>query len=235
MSSPEAPLALDEETVKSIASALKETIQSEVCTMLNATVESIVKGVVDGLQLQINVLQKENEDLKATNLALSTRIDILELRADATEQYSRRDNLRITGISENKDENTDQIILDMSSSIGADLSLDEIAVSHRVGKPRSSGKPRDILVKFASRRSRDKLLKKRALLKSKGHTKTFVNEDLTKIRSELLYEARQLVKNKVILGAWTTDGIIIVKSSTETIYRILSKRDLSQFYSYTVG
>jgi hypothetical protein len=54
--------------------------------------------------------------------------------------------------------------------------------------------------------------------------KTFVNEDLTKIRSELLYEARQLVKIKVILGAWTTDGIIIVKSSKETIHRILSKR-----------
>ncbi|XP_060570971.1 uncharacterized protein LOC132729266 [Ruditapes philippinarum] len=234
MSSPEAPLALDEEAVKSIASALKESIQAEVCSALNATVESIVKGVVDGLQLQINTLQKENEDLKSTNLALTTRIDVLELRADAAEQYSRRDNLRITGVSENKDENTDQIILDLSSSIDADLSLDEIAVSHRLGKPRSSGKPRDIIVKFASRRSRNKILKKRALLKTKGHPKTFVNEDLTKTRSELLYEARQLVKNKVILGAWTTDGTIIVKSNTESIHRIVSKRDLSQFYSYTV-
>jgi hypothetical protein len=85
----------------------------------------------------INTLQQENDDLKATNLAL-TRTDVLELRADAADQYSRLDSLRITGTSENKDENTDQIILDMSSSIGTDLSLDEIALSHRFGYPRSS-------------------------------------------------------------------------------------------------
>ena len=237
MSTQETHLSLDEKAIKSIALALKESIQAEVCKMLNDTVESIVKGVVDGLQLQINSLQKENDELKSTNQTLSNKIEVLEMKADAAEQYSRRDNLRITGVTKNKGENTDQLILDLSAGIGADLSIDEIAVSHRVGKQKASGKPRDILVKFVSRRSRDKILKKCSLLKTNGYAQTYVNEDLTKVRPELLYEARQLVKSKTILGAWTTDGVIIVKKITngaESIHRILSKRDMSQFYSYTV-
>jgi cell division protein FtsB len=75
---------------------------------------TIIKGVVDGFQLQINTLQKENEDFKSTNIALTTRIDLLEQRADAAEKYSHRDNLCINRVSENKDENFDKIILDMS-------------------------------------------------------------------------------------------------------------------------
>jgi hypothetical protein len=70
----------------------------------------------------------------------------------------------------------------MSWSIDADLSFDEIVVSNRLGKLRSYWKPRDILVKFASRRSREKNPQERALLKTKRHPKTIVNEDLTKTR-----------------------------------------------------
>ncbi|XP_053376808.1 uncharacterized protein LOC128547720 [Mercenaria mercenaria] len=126
----------------------------------------------------------------------------------------------------------------MATAVGSDLSLQEIAVSHRVGKPRSSDKPRDILVKFISRRSRDKLLKKRSLLKSNGYEGIFVNEDLTKYRSELLFEAKQLVKRKHIIGAWSTDGTILVKVTKDkkvSVHRIHTKRDINRFLSYTVA
>ncbi|XP_053393539.1 uncharacterized protein LOC128555350 [Mercenaria mercenaria] len=229
-------LCLDENAIKGIALALKDTIQTDVCTMLNSTIETIVKGVVDGLQSQINSLKTESESLKKSNTALQDRVDYLEFQVDSSERYSRRDSLRISGIVESKDENTDTHIMKMASAVGSPLSLEDISVSHKVGKPKVSEKPRDILVKFVSRRPRDLFYRNRVLLKSKGYKGQFVNEDLTKYRASLLYEARQLVKNKNIVGAWSTNGNIVIKASKNrktTVHKINCRGDLDPFYSYT--
>jgi len=53
--------------------------------------------------------------------------------------------------------------------------LDEIDRSHRVGAPKQNQTvPIDIIVKFISYRARQKLYTKRASLKVKDHTRTFI-------------------------------------------------------------
>lgn len=151
-------IVLDDAAIKSIALTLKDSIQTELNTMLKSTVESVIKGVMDGLQSEINILKAENEALRSENSELQYRVDALEFRSDADEQYSRRDNLRISGIHEEKDENTDEKVLKISSDLDLGLSLADISVSYRVGKPKSNNRPRDILVKFSTRRSRDLFL-----------------------------------------------------------------------------
>ena len=47
-----------------------------------------------------------------------------------------------------------------------------------------------------------------------------MNEDLTRARSRLLYQARQLKKAKKILDAWSVDGRILVKDKAEKIHLI---------------
>lgn len=90
------------------------------------------------------------------------------------------------------------------------LELSEIDRSHRIGKPKSNG-PRDILVKFATYRSRQKLYAKRTGLKDEklGYRGTFINEHLT--RSKLLFAARNMAKDGKILSAWSFDGNIFIK------------------------
>lgn len=236
-SQPPTSLSLDQTAITSIASALKGSIQSEVCDMLKSTIDSIVQGVVAGLQSQINKLQTENEKLKTVNANLAHRVDFLEFKADESEQYSRRDNLRITGIVEKEDDNTDHQVLDMAKAIGSTLSLRDIAVSHRLGKKRVNGKPRDIIVKFNSRRDRDMFYKNRVLLKTNGYEGKFVNEDLTQYRSGVLYEARQLVRQKKIVGAWSTNCklfVKVIKDKKTSVHTVTCKRDLEPFLSYTI-
>ena len=88
---------------------------------------------------------------------------------------------------------------------------------------------RDIIVKFATYRSRQNLYKLRTKLKDTGHEGEFVNEDLTRFKSGVLFEARKLAKLKFVQGAWTSDGNILVKDNSDDVHRISSLSDLFRF------
>ena len=149
-------------------------------------------------------------------------------KVDQAEQYSRRNNLRISGYVEDNNENTDDIVMKMASDIGCDLQLSEIDRSHRVGKPDAARtKQREILVKFTSYRARQKLYKRRTELKDKGYNGVFLNEDLTKLRSKVLFEARKVVKADCAKGAWSSDGNILIKDYGDVVHRLTSDDDLN--------
>ena len=66
-------------------------------------------------------------------------------------------------------------------------------------------------------------------MKDKGHPGVFLNEDLTKSRMDLLYKARGKVKGTFLLGAWSSDGVILVKDNEGRVHRITSEGDLIDF------
>ena len=185
-------------------------------------VNTIVSGVVEGLNLTIQSLQKENRGLKA-------RVELLEAKVDAAEQYSRRNCLRIAGVPENQSENTDVYVIDFTRAIDAEVTLDDIERSHRVGKRRDSGRPRDIIVKFSSYRARRKVYGARTKTKDSGYRGVYINEDLTKSRNMLLMKARNMVKTKHIHSAWSSDGTILVRDLADNKHRIISENDLALF------
>ena len=96
-------------------------------------------------------------------------------------QYSRRNYLRISGVKELPLESTDDIVMKMAADIGSSIELADIDRCHRVGNPNKMGtRHRDIIVKFATYRSRQNFYKLRTKLKDSGHNGEFVNEDLTR-------------------------------------------------------
>ena len=68
------------------------------------------------------------------------------------------------------------------------------------------------------------------MIKDRGHKGVFINEDLTKARSKLLYEARRRVKSDQLKSAWSADGTILIRTSEregrDRISRITSESDL---------
>ena len=66
-------------------------------------------------------------------------------------------------------------------------------------------------------------------MKDRGHKGAFINEDITKLRSEYLYEARKLLKSSKLKGAWLSDGTILVKDNGDKAHRINSLNDLAGF------
>ena len=90
-------------------------------------------------------------------------------------------------------------------------------------------------MKFSTYRNRLTFYKQRTLLKERGHTGVFVNEDLTKFRSGLLYDARRLARVSLVKGAWSSDGNVLVKDNDEKVHRVSVISDLFQFGFLVMG
>ena len=220
-----------------IAQVAKDSFQSQISEL----VTTIVSGVLDGLNKKLenlekrnDDLQKENEDIQKENTELQKRVKTLESAVDAGEQYSRRNCLRVSGVKELTGESTDNIVLDIAEAIDVNIDIRDIDRSHRLGKPGTVDeprtKPRDIIVKFVSYRPRNMFYRARTSLKDKGYKGVFINEDLTKARSKLLYEGRRRVKSGQLKSAWSTDGTILIKSTNDdgadVVQRVNSVSDL---------
>ena len=221
-------ITLNAGDLEHIAELLKGTFQP----MLETNAKTIIDGVISGLEARIVHLEKQNADLKGENEALKKKIELLEMRCDDNEQYSRRNSVRITGLPDSGvGEDTDDIIIEMCSKLKVQISKADIDRSHRVGKVDTarSGSPRSIIVKFATYRARASFYKARVKLRSVGYNRVFVNEDLTKRRSTMLYLARTLVKSEKLAGAWSTDGRVLVKDKSNRIHKIDHREDLAAF------
>lgn len=221
-------IRLDNTNMETIAELLKTSFQPQLTEMVG----SIINGVLEGLQSTVITLQNEIKELRMENNELKSKVLALETKADAAEQYSRRNCLRVAGVPEptsGQTENTDEYVLKLTHDLGVDVDLNDIERSHRIGRPRALGRPRDIIVKFVSYRVRRKVYGVRTQTKAKGLMGVYINEDLTRQRSQLLRKARKMVKNKNLLSSWSSDGTILVRDLHDVVHRIQSENDLAQF------
>ncbi|MEW8561036.1 MAG: hypothetical protein AB2541_02990, partial [Candidatus Thiodiazotropha sp.] len=231
-STPGSHIIIPPSEMEKLSVMLKDTFKDEIISIVDSVVQGVLAGLnekITSLEVQNSCLQDKNKALEDQNKMLISRVAALELTTDQAEQYSRRNNLRVSGIREVDSESTDDIVLKLAADIDCDLQLSDIDRSHRVGKPGlNRSKPRDIIVKFVSYRSRQKLYKLRSALKDRGYRGTFLNEDLTRHRSKVLYESRKAVKDGLAKGSWSSDGTILIKDFRDTVHRVYSVEDLAR-------
>ena len=209
---------------------------------IKETVTDAVKEATKGLNTEIRLLKQANSELAEANDKLASenadlgkRLTEAEMGNDSLEQYSRRNSLRISGFEETPNENTDDIVLSVAHHLNIQLDHRDIDRSHRVGKigqKDSSGQPkhRAILVKFATYNARHRLYSKRKeLSESEELGNIFLNEDLTKTRPKLLFDARTLVRADKLQSAYASDGKIFVRGNDDERHLIKSTSDLLKF------
>lgn len=193
-------LMISDHDIQRLASAVKGLLVTE------------MQHMIEPLQNQIISLQKENEYLKH-------EIDNLEM-------YSRRSCVRISGVPEENDK-TDDIVLEIAAKLKVPLQESDIAVSHRVG-PKSPTRPRQIIAKITNYDLRHRLLKaSKDLRKVTGMEKVAINQDLTKTRNKIAYEARQLVKAGKAKSTFIWDGKIFVIGHDDRKHKILNPNDMT--------
>ena len=212
----------DPEILKTV-SIIKLYLKDEITTIVKAAVHEAV-----GTQLK--AVREENARLTSENESLKVRVSELEAAVEESEQYSRRNSLRISNVAESELEDTDQVVIGIADTLNVNIVPADIDRSHRVGKP-SATKTRDILVKFATYRARQRLYSARSSLKKTVHNGVFLNEDLTKSRSKLLWEARQKVKGNFLWGAWSADGRLFLKDVSEKTHKLTRSDDIVKYAS----
>lgn len=138
--------------------SVRETIREEIPDMANDIVSKGIIGInyrIGKLETENKRLEKDFKKLKVENKLLETIGDKLKKVVDAGDQYGRRNSLRMSGIPATELENTDRIVLDVARAIGVNLDINEIDHSNRV-RQQKDGKHRDMIIKFATYRARQK-------------------------------------------------------------------------------
>ena len=224
-------IAIDDSLVLHLIEALKD---DRVMRALHTDSDKL-HDKIDSLTVLVTNLttQLENKEQRITELEKT--VALLEVSIDDQQQYSRRANLRFTGIEENAGEDTTKKVLQIlneTMQLEPPISLDQIERSHRLGRVTpDQRRPRTLIVRFRSERSRDTVYKARGQLKEFNHRsdpvkRIFVNEDLTSRRANIAFETRKLKKEKKIADCWTFNGRILIKSNRGQIEEISSLGDM---------
>lgn len=201
--------------------------------------------IADSVAAKLNQRLKKMEDELASKdqqiTSLVKRIEDLESKADDQEQYSRRTSVRIYGVQETPGEDVLSLSKELFGAMNLSPTINRV---HRVGPPRKtspadqsssersvnsnpsgSARPRPILCQFVAFPDKSNVMKARKSL-AVSHPGVFVNEDLTRKRSNILYQARKLKKAGAIIDCWSIDGRIAIKDKRNVIVPIHKLSDL---------
>lgn len=178
------------------------------------------------------VLQEENKELKEEHASLTAQVlssanDLKSVQKSLNdlEQYTRRDSVEIRGIplpEESQEEDTNEIVLQLSQKMGIPLERKDISVSHRI-RSRSLVDPA-IIVKFVRREVRERLYRARKRLKSittanfgfSVEKKIFINESLTPKNKELFKDCLRFKKDNSFKFLWTNAGKIFLRRNADS-------------------
>ena len=156
-----------------------------------------------------------NKHTETTNFQHYTTEKLKETfwNLDKCEMYSRRDSIRMYGIPEEKEEDTNKKVLNVTQAMGLTLEDKDISVSHRVQTYRKKDGPRPIICKMVKRDTKVNIMKNKRNLREKvDFTKIYIEEDLTVIRKQIV----QKLKSSRY-ATHTKDGKIFVKDGARSL------------------
>lgn len=193
-----------------------------------------MKKKFEAERVEKEALRKENVELRTMCKEHSRTIVQLEKRVVQCEQYSRRSNVEIRGVTQKENEDVAQLVSKIGEVIGEPISAGDMDACHRV-PTREAGKS-NIVVQFRSREKRDSVLEKARKFRVKnnqigisGESQIYLNEHLCPTLKQLL--ALAIVK-KHECGwrfVWTRNGKIFArKLENSDRIRIETDADLSK-------
>ena len=208
-------------------------------TSLNSRFDSLHNEFLNLKDVVIQRLQEENSRLKEKIAVLEKRVDDVESHSYLLEQYGRRNNIEIEGISDSvSDENFESKVIDILAEIDVNVESKDIEACHRIGK----SSPKRSIVRFVNRKACKRALKNRSKLRSvdakklslPNTTKLFINENLSPYFSKIAYHCRKLKRAGKIIKVYSYEGIIhIVKSEQEKSKKIHHMNDLINMFPDT--
>ena len=201
------------EIVKETVEQIKEKLLGTVLRRLEILEGSVFEQKRDIEKLQNDVLEKNKqiEELKSKNEMLHTEKSTSAIHNEFennTEQYSRRNNIRMTGVLDDQERQssstvTQKIISLVNEHLGIPITPSDIDIAHRLGKFKPT-ENRPIIIKFVRRQTKVDILRKAKQFRGTG---IFVNEDLTKLNAEILASVR-LKDSANVEKCWSFEGKI---------------------------
>lgn len=207
---------------RSLIDVLKsQSVADAICDALIKTISNKFSERFNYFDAKIKSLEAEIELLKSTknnandnvkNIITSEDQTRLEQKMDNLEQHAKRNNIRLMGLSETKNNNNN--ILDTVKDlfvnklkVNSTSIENELLVAYRVGQQsETNDKPRHIIVTFSNTSTKNLIYTKKRMLKGTG---LVIKEDLTVKRLAIVKDAAEKYGFK---NVWTFNGIVFAKT-----------------------
>lgn len=193
-------------------------------------------------QKQILNLMEEVKQLRLQNVEKGKKIEELERRVEELEQYTRINDVVVTGLkikprsyaravaddgadTEEREASAEQQVATFLGSKGIVLDPEDLEACHPLPRRRDNDTPA-VIMRFISRKKKIALLKQGRKLKGSN---VFLNEHLTKKNADIARKARYLRKENKIQSTWVTNCKVFIKlnGSPETA-RVLVIRNMEE-------
>jgi len=211
-----------------IIDAIFSRLEKRLTILMENIIEKWAVTVNQKMEKMLEVrVKKISEDLAAA----TTENKQLRRRVEDLETYSRLDNVVINGLpsdsslfgsqdvsNQNDDANlqclsepTKFSLFLFNNYMNLDIRQEDIAKIHYIS---SKAGVRSVLVKFANRRHRDRVLQARSKLKNlPNQLRIYVNEHLTSSTAAVFANARDRVRKKQLFSTWVRDGKVFFKTT----------------------
>lgn len=186
-----------------------------------------IKPLTDQIEAKIGVINQRLDNVEVSIDEHDLKMSIMEQKMDDIDQQLKKDNIRIYGLKDEKEEDLpNKLVAFFKEAIRINCDQYDINNTYRLGNYRA-GHTREVIVKFSSNLIKAKVMKHRRNLKD-IQDKIYVNDDLTKYRALLYKQVRDNIQRKRLHSAWTTDGTINAKlHETSKPVRINSQQQLN--------
>ena len=213
---------LKKEEVEQLITNTVTTLMNKIMQNINDKIDQLVSEKLVEMQAKIESLDYDNknfkdkiqilEDKTSTNdKSIHEQIEktyelskLAHMKANYNEQYSRKNNIKILNIQENREETEDSITKSVTSILkthaGVDLLLTDIIAIHRI--PTKRGQTRPVLVKLRNNSAKSTIMRKRAPMKNGGYK---LVDDVTKPNQGLI---NRLHLHPDISSAWYFNGSV---------------------------
>jgi hypothetical protein len=202
----------------------------------NTSALNEIRNTLSIVKLETENLKSECEGLKLKNEELSrdlwdTRQELCDLQ-----QYSRINNIEITGIPVTDNEDIYLIMDSMAKALNLTYSRTDISIAHRIPKTKNAKHP-SIIVCFISRTTRDAWLSAGRSLRlttkkvnaALQEGDVFINEHLTPQNKYLLSYGKKFARMKNLDRAWFRNGKMWIKlHANDRPIRVWSPEDIDQ-------
>lgn len=199
-------------------------------------------------QKSILDLVEEVKALRTQNVEKEKRITYLERRVADLEQYSRMNDVIVTGLhikprsyaravaadnggecGEIEANSTEQQVAAFLQDKGIQLDCNSIEACYPLPRKNASEKSA-VIMRFVNRKFKTALLKQGRKLKGSN---VFINENLTKHNAVIAKKARYLKKQRKIQNTWTTNCKIFIKlNGSPEEAKVLVIRNLEDLDKY---
>lgn len=184
-------------------------------------------------------IRKENAELQANNQFLSGLVSDLQERMRNIEQYSRKNNIEVSGIPNTPKEDIKSIVKDLGAALGVEVQPSHIAAAHRIPSYIKDRIPA-IVIQFHDRDIKEALLTKFREARTKSHhltadkinkvfppSKVYVNDHLSPENKQFLSRLKKKCQDVGYTFVWCRDGKFFVrKAAGEKVQKVSTMADI---------